>query len=186
MKFYRQNYWSGLPFPSPGNLPDPAIEPGSPTLQAVSFTIWATRNVPSNLVKRTNSLKDTKFKLTEGKIGNLNGLISIKGINNYYLFSTVINYLPKRKQALGVSDEQGNLVCCSPWGCKELDMTEHLNLTEKRKPQGQVNFVKFKEKITLILHILFKKIETERTLPNSFYEVSFILIPKLNRDISKN
>ena len=34
MEFYRQEYWSGLPFPSPGDLPDPGIEPGSPTLQA--------------------------------------------------------------------------------------------------------------------------------------------------------
>ena len=30
--FSRQEYWSGLPFPSPGNLPDPGIEPRSPTL----------------------------------------------------------------------------------------------------------------------------------------------------------
>ena len=30
----RQEYWSWLPFPSPGDLPDPGIEPGSPTLQA--------------------------------------------------------------------------------------------------------------------------------------------------------
>ena len=28
------------------------------------------------------------------------------------------------EQALGVGDGQGRLVCCSPWGCKELDMTE--------------------------------------------------------------
>ena len=28
--FSRQEYWSGLPFPSPGDLPDPGIEPGSP------------------------------------------------------------------------------------------------------------------------------------------------------------
>ena len=33
MGFPRQEYWSGLPFPSPGDLPDPRIEPGSPTLQ---------------------------------------------------------------------------------------------------------------------------------------------------------
>ena len=30
--FSRQEYWSGLPFPSPGDLPDPGIEPGSPAL----------------------------------------------------------------------------------------------------------------------------------------------------------
>ena len=34
MGFSRQEYRSGLPFPSPGDLPDPGIEPGSPALQA--------------------------------------------------------------------------------------------------------------------------------------------------------
>ena len=34
MEFSRQEYWSGLPFPSPGDLPDPGIEPRSPALQA--------------------------------------------------------------------------------------------------------------------------------------------------------
>ena len=33
-EFSRQEYWSGLPFPSRGDLPDPGIEPKSPTLQA--------------------------------------------------------------------------------------------------------------------------------------------------------
>ena len=32
MGFSRQEYWNGLPFPSPGDLPDPGIEPGSPAL----------------------------------------------------------------------------------------------------------------------------------------------------------
>ena len=36
MGFSRQEYWSGLPFPSP-DLPDPGIEPRSPTLQAVAL-----------------------------------------------------------------------------------------------------------------------------------------------------
>ena len=34
MKFSRQEYWSGLPFPSPGHLLNPGIKPGSPELQA--------------------------------------------------------------------------------------------------------------------------------------------------------
>ena len=38
MGFSRQEYWSGLPFPSPGNLPDLGIEPGSPALQADALT----------------------------------------------------------------------------------------------------------------------------------------------------
>ena len=32
--FFGQKYWSGLPFPSPGDLPDPGIKPGFPALQA--------------------------------------------------------------------------------------------------------------------------------------------------------
>ena len=34
IEFSRQEYWSGLPFPSPGDLPNSGIEPGSPALQA--------------------------------------------------------------------------------------------------------------------------------------------------------
>ena len=34
MGFFRQEYWSGLPFPSPGDLPDPGIEPRSPASSA--------------------------------------------------------------------------------------------------------------------------------------------------------
>ena len=37
LEFSRQKYWSGLPFPSPGDLPDPGIEPRSPALQADSL-----------------------------------------------------------------------------------------------------------------------------------------------------
>ena len=32
MEFSRKEYWSGLPFPSPGDFPDPGIKPGSPSL----------------------------------------------------------------------------------------------------------------------------------------------------------
>ena len=37
MGFSRQEYWSGLPFPSSGDLPHPGIEPKSPALQAVAL-----------------------------------------------------------------------------------------------------------------------------------------------------
>ena len=43
--FPQQESWSGLPFPSPGDLPDPGIEPGSPALQADS-TLPAERSNP--------------------------------------------------------------------------------------------------------------------------------------------
>ena len=44
--FSRQGYWSGLPFPSPGDLPNPGIEPRSPALQADSL--------PSELKRKSN------------------------------------------------------------------------------------------------------------------------------------
>jgi len=37
MRFSKQEYWSGLPFPSPGDLSDPRINPASPALQADSL-----------------------------------------------------------------------------------------------------------------------------------------------------
>ena len=46
MGFSRQEYWSGLPYPSPGDLPNPGIEPGSPALQADSLP-----SEPKDLVK---------------------------------------------------------------------------------------------------------------------------------------
>ena len=38
MGFSRQEYWSRLPFPSPGDLPDPGIEPGFPALEVDALT----------------------------------------------------------------------------------------------------------------------------------------------------
>ena len=48
MGFSRQQYSSGLPFPSPGDLPNPGMEPGSPALAGRFFTIWGTNR---NLIK---------------------------------------------------------------------------------------------------------------------------------------
>ena len=39
MEFPRQDYWSGLPFPSPGDLPDPEIKPESPAWQVDSLPL---------------------------------------------------------------------------------------------------------------------------------------------------
>ena len=52
MRFSRQEYWSGLPFPSPGDLPNPGIEPRSPALQGDSF--------PSELQENPNIYLSTR------------------------------------------------------------------------------------------------------------------------------
>ena len=54
IKFSRQEYWSGFPFPSPGVLPDPGIKPWSPALRADAFTVWATREAQANECKPIN------------------------------------------------------------------------------------------------------------------------------------
>ena len=51
IEFSRQEYWSGLPFPSPGTLPVPGIEPrslASPALAGRFFTSWATGEAPKD------------------------------------------------------------------------------------------------------------------------------------------
>ena len=46
MGFSRQEYWSGLPCPPPGHLPDPEIKPTSPALAGEFFTTCATWEAP--------------------------------------------------------------------------------------------------------------------------------------------
>ena len=46
MGFSRQEYWNGLPFPSPGYLPHPGIEPRSPALQADFFNALSHQGSP--------------------------------------------------------------------------------------------------------------------------------------------
>ena len=49
MQLPRQEYWSGLPFPSPGHLPNPGIEPGSPALQANSLQAMSPEKLAMDL-----------------------------------------------------------------------------------------------------------------------------------------
>ena len=64
MVFSMQEYWSGLPFPSPGDLPDPGIEPRSPALYADALpseppkkSTWAKKHFKQSITK------DEKIKL---------------------------------------------------------------------------------------------------------------------------
>ena len=56
MEFSMQEYWSELPFPSPGDLPDLGIEPGSPVLQADSLPSESHQGGPSEQKKRYNRI----------------------------------------------------------------------------------------------------------------------------------
>ena len=68
MGFSRQEYWSGLPCPPPGDLPDPGIKPESPALAGKFFTTRATREALDHLLshkkeKKKNSLAATWMDL---------------------------------------------------------------------------------------------------------------------------
>ena len=52
MEFSRQEYWSGLPFPSPGDLPDPGIKPGSSALQENSLPSESPVKPPMDISRR--------------------------------------------------------------------------------------------------------------------------------------
>ena len=58
MGFSRQEYWSGLPFLSPRDLPDPGIEPGSPALEADALT----SEPPGKPMKRKKEKRKAKEK----------------------------------------------------------------------------------------------------------------------------
>ena len=65
MGFSRQEYWSGLPFPSPEDLPDPGIEPDTPALQANSYQLSSEGNPLSvrSLKKQESSRKTSTSAL---------------------------------------------------------------------------------------------------------------------------
>ena len=57
MEFSKQEYWSGLPFPSPWDLPDPGIKPGSPALQADSLPTELLINFCKKKKKKNNNME---------------------------------------------------------------------------------------------------------------------------------
>ena len=77
MGFSRQEYWSGLPFPSPGDLPDPGIDPRSPTLQADSLPAE-----PPGKSKNTGV----------GSLSLLQGIFLTQGLNQRLLYCRRILY----------------------------------------------------------------------------------------------
>ena len=75
-------------------------------------------------MSRTDSLEKIlmlgKIEGGEGKVTTENEMVGWHHRLNGHVF----------EQASGVGNGQGSLVCCSPWGCREIDMTELLNWTE--------------------------------------------------------
>ena len=127
MGFPRQEYWSGLPFPAPGHLPHPGMEPESPVSCALAAGFFITESpgkpylwvaIDWLLGKDPDAGKDWR---QEEKGTTEDEMVGWHHWLDGHEF----------EQALGVGDGQGSLACCNPWGHKELDMTDRLNWTER-------------------------------------------------------
>ena len=119
MKFSRPEYWSGQPFPSPGDLPNPGIEPRSPTLQVFSLPAE-----PQGKPKNTGA----------GSLSLLQGIFLTQESNRGFLHSRWILYQ---------LSYQG-----SPWSCsrvfnlkyvKRLDKWRRLSTDLNNRPMPPMN-----------------------------------------------
>ena len=74
MGFSRQEYWSGLPFPFPGDLPDPGIEPRSPALQVDALP----SEPPGNMINPYNKTINIRKQFTVCLVSGLKSKASTK------------------------------------------------------------------------------------------------------------
>jgi hypothetical protein len=95
------------------------------------------------------------------------------------------NFLDRHQVAKLNQDQINHLNC--PITPKEIEaIIKSPSQTKSRTRWSSIEFYQtFKEDLIPLLFKLFHKVETEGTLPNSFYEVTFILIPKAHKDSTK-
>ena len=148
MEFSRQEYWSGLPFPSPRDLPNPGIEPGSPALQADTL-LSEPPGKPSVISKATTKLykehvtqrnQRSQWHPTPALLpGKSHGRRSLVGCSPWVAgsltrlsdFTFTFHFHALEKEMATHSSVLAwripgtvSLVGCHLWGCTELDTTE--------------------------------------------------------------
>ena len=109
MELSRQEKWSGLPFPSPGDLSDPGIKPVSPALQADAFITWATREVMTNLDSILNS-RDITLPTSVHQVKAVVFPIVMYGCESWTIKKAKhwIVVLEKTRESLGLQGDQTN------------------------------------------------------------------------------
>ena len=131
MGFPRQGYWSGLPFPSPGDLPDQGIEPWSPTPQADSLL----SEPPGNAVLPWTILVDQPAEKPDVRrvCGGAEFL--------HCRLQWRRKWQPTPVSLPGESHGQRSLAGYSPWGCKSQTRLSDFTTTARlqytvRKTEG--------------------------------------------------
>ena len=122
MGFSGQEYWSGLPFPSPGDLPNPGIKPRSPALQVDVLT--------SEPPGKPHSSAGKESACSAGDLGSIPGLGRSPGEGKGYplQYSGLENSMDCNGEIHGLYSLQG---------CRESDTTERLSLTQCQETRVQ-------------------------------------------------
>ena len=169
MGFSRQEYWSGLPCPPPGDLLEPGTEPQSPALQADSLSfeppIKGSQINKSSCESFPHSSVGKEFACNAGDPGSTTGSGRSPGEGTgyppQYSWASLVAQLIKNPPAiwetwiwsLGWEDplEKGKATHSSiltwripwnsPWGCKESDTTERLSLSRVSPYFHECNYV---------------------------------------------
>ena len=109
--FFRQEYWSGLPCPPPGDLPDPGIKPASLLSPVLAGRFFTTRAIYMYIYMGL----PWWFSCNVGDLGSIPGLGKSPGGGHGS---------PLQYSCLENPHGQRSQVGYSPWGCKESDTTE--------------------------------------------------------------
>ena len=146
MEFSSLEYWSGKPFPSPGDLLNPGIKPRSPTLQAdslpaepqrspgilewLAYPFFSRSSQPRNrpglscIAGRffTNWAIQEAWGTQRGIVLRARGEEGGRGWEGWMASSTQWTWVWENSESEG----EGSLACCSPWSCKKSDTTQWL------------------------------------------------------------
>ena len=147
----RQEYWGGLPFPPPGDLPDPGMEPESPALAGRFFTTASpgkpeAHSYPYVIKLRQNNLcfrswiEMVPILVGFGVVGVINHSLSdcyeqsMRSLGVWHDWATSLSlftfmhwrrkWQPTPVFLPGESQGRGSLMGCCLWGCRESDTTE--------------------------------------------------------------
>ena len=115
MGFSRQEYWNGLPFPPPGDFPDPGNKPTSPVSPAFTgrFFITEPPGKPQELLRRLVKTLVAGPHPQRFWLGRF--LVRYDNLHWHHWCSG-----HELGQTPGGGEGQGSVACCNPWGCHNL------------------------------------------------------------------